>query len=93
MERRKNTGNEEKEIIVICFDISCDICRESECFSLNTSKKKIYKTYHHIKKKDICPNCVTMGVINMNYIPLDVEVIIRDLTKDERKKVIEFYNL
>jgi len=88
---------------MIVFDISCDICRQNRVFPLGTRKREMYKTFHHIKKKDICSDCVTLaihgifGKVPYNeegyYIPYNVEIIGRDLTKSEEKKVIKFYDL
>jgi len=78
---------------MIVLDISCDICRTSEVFSYGTPKKIVRKVYHHIKRKDICCSCATIGVIGIGYIPSGTEVIRKNLTISEKKKIIQYYNL
>ncbi len=78
---------------MITFNISCDVCRESMAFSLGTSKIKMHKALHYIKRKDICPICVTKAIIDKNYIPSGTESIDRDLTQTEKKKVIKYYGI
>lgn len=79
--------------IMITLNISCDNCRESEAFPLGTSKKKIYKTYHRIKKNDICSNCVTRAIMGVSFVPTHETILYRDLTESEKKKVIQYYDL
>jgi hypothetical protein len=75
---------------MLSYDLRCNICSTSEHFCLNVPRGKIFKHYHHIKKNyDICPLCASKILLNEEYV-LQNDLIIRDLTKQEIKLIINF---
>lgn len=78
---------------MITIDISCDVCRESDCFSIHTKLSRVRKNFHHIKGKDFCCRCATKAIIDLDYIPSGMELITRNLTNKEKDVVYNFYCL
>jgi hypothetical protein len=78
---------------MIVLDISCDVCRSSDCFPLGTKLSKVRESVYHIKGNDYCSTCVTRALIGLSYIPTGTELITRNLTNKEKIVVREFYCL
>jgi len=75
---------------MILYDVSCDICSEARVFSLKTKIRELHKTFYFIHGKDICSGCVTTALLGNSYpAPKTIE---RELTKSEKKKVIEYFH-
>ena len=77
---------------MITYDISCDVCRTSNAFPLGTKKKDMYKAMHRIFRNDICVGCVYEALRKQSdeFYTIE-EIVLKNLTKDEKEIVYNYY--